>query len=171
MGTPFIGELRLFAGNFAPVNWAFCDGRLLPISENTALFTLIGTTYGGDGTETFALPNLASRIPFHAGTAHGQTLVLGQQAGEETVTLTTNTMPAHTHVASGLASSATTTDLRNNLWASWADDPYLSGSLPNEAMDPAAVGVAGGSQPHDNMPPVLVISYIICLAGIFPSPD
>lgn len=164
MGTPFVGEIRIFAGNFAPVGWAFCDGSLLAIAENDALFNLIGTTYGGDGQSTFALPDLRSRVPVHMGSG----LSLAQTGGEETVTLTVNQMPAHTHVPQANSGTGTQTSPAGNVWANSANAPY-SANAPNAAMDPAAAGLAGGSQPHDNMIPFLAINFIISLFGIFPS--
>jgi microcystin-dependent protein len=164
MSSPFIGEIRMFAGNFAPVGWAFCNGALIPISENDALFNLIGTTYGGDGQTTFALPNLQSRLPVHVGPG----FALGQTAGVEQVTLSTNQIPAHTHVPQGSSLGATSSNPANNVWAAWNSKQY-SDQAPDSAMDPGAIGPTGGSQPHDNMVPFLTINFIISLFGIFPS--
>lgn len=164
MSTPFIGEVRLFAGNFAPVGWAFCDGSLLGIAENDALFTLIGTTYGGDGQATFALPDLRGRIPVHQGAQN----VVGQQGGVESVTLTQNQIPAHTHPVAASGNAATDPNPGGNVWAAWGDNQY-SAAAPDTTMDATAVAPAGGSQPHENMPPYLAISYIISLFGIYPS--
>ena len=164
MGDPFIGEIRLFGGNFAPAGWAFCDGQLMPISENDALFTLIGTTYGGDGQETFALPDLRSRLPVHQGTGY----VLGQAAGVESVTLTTNQIPNHTHAF--LASNAGGDQITpsGNLTAqSFNVMPYIN-DAPDGNMAPNAIAPVGGSQPHENMHPFLTVSFIISLFGIFP---
>jgi microcystin-dependent protein len=169
MSSPFIGEIRMFAGNFAPVGWAFCNGALIPISENDALFNLIGTTYGGDGQSTFALPNLQSRVPVHVGPG----FALGQMGGAETVTLTTSQIPAHTHVPQANSTAGSSDNPGNRVWARSTAKPYASvtppSSPPNTQMNAAAMGLAGGSQPHDNMVPFLVINFIISLFGIFPS--
>lgn len=164
MSQPFIGEIRMFAGNFAPVGWAFCDGSIIPIDQNDALFNLIGTTYGGDGQTTFALPNLQSRVPVHVGPG----FALGQSGGVESVTLTTSQIPAHSHVPQG---NSNTGDQSNPSGALWANSPsklYIA-PPPNANMDPGAIGSAGGSQPHDNMLPFLVINFILSLFGVFPS--
>lgn len=166
MSQPFIGEIRMFAGNFAPVGWAFCNGALIPISENDALFNLIGTTYGGDGQNTFALPNLQSRVPVHVGPG----FALGQAAGAESVTLTTSQIPAHSHVPLCNSNAGTASGPGGNLWA--VPNPSVSiynTVAPTLAMDPAAVSSSGGSQPHDNMVPFLVVNFIISLFGVFPS--
>lgn len=165
MSDPFVGEIRLFAGNFAPAGWALCQGQLMPIAENDVLFTLIGTTYGGDGQTTFALPNLAGRIPVHAGSG----FVQGELAGAEAVTLIASQIPQHTHAlhASTAAASGTTPGgalLATTAVASYDTNPATA------AMAAGAVGTAGGSQPHDNMAPTLAVNYIISLFGIFPSP-
>jgi microcystin-dependent protein len=166
MSGPYVGEIRMFAGNFAPAGWAFCAGQLLPISENPTLFQLIGTTYGGDGQNTFALPNLQSQVPIHVGPG----FALGQSGGAETVTLTTSQMPAHSHVPQCTSAQATASGPSGNVWA--VPNPSVtiySDVAPSLAMSPAAVGSAGGSQPHDNMIPFLVINFIISLFGVFPS--
>jgi microcystin-dependent protein len=166
MADPYVGEIRLFAGNFAPAGWAFCDGSLLPISENEVLFQLIGTTYGGDGESTFALPDLRGRIPLHQGNGH----VMGEAAGVETVTLTVNQMPIHAHplaAASGLASDANPAG--RLLAETRASDLYLD-DTPAVALAPTASPPVGGSQPHGNLMPYLCINFIISLFGIFPSP-
>jgi microcystin-dependent protein len=151
MAQPFIGEIRMFAGSFAPAGWAFCDGQLLPISENDTLFTLIGTTYGGDGQETFQLPDLRGRLPLHQGTSSsGTTYQMGEMSGTETITLTTQQSPNNSVVG---VSSAT--------FAFLAEPP-------SEPMK-SALSPVGGSQPHDNLQPFLCISFIISLFGIFPS--
>jgi len=166
MSSPFIGEIRMFAGNFAPVGWAFCDGSLIPISENDALFNLIGTTYGGDGQSTFALPNLQSRVPIHVGPG----FALAQTGGAETVTLTTSQIPAHSHVPQCNSGAGGQQSPANGVWATPATGGtvYDNGN-PALAMAPAAVGSTGGSQPHDNMVPFLVVNFILSLFGIFPS--
>ena len=168
MSQPFIGEIRMFGGNFAPAGWMLCQGQLLPISQNDALFNLIGTTYGGDGQTTFALPNLASRVPVH----QGPSFTLGQAGGVESVTLTTNQIPVHTHQASCYAVAGNLASPTNGRWASSADtaiNPYGLPAAADSTMNAAAIGTEGGSQPHDNMLPFLTINFIISLFGIFPS--
>src|ERR1051326_6061933 len=147
MSSPFIGEIRMFAGNFAPVGWSFCNGALIPISENDALFNLIGTTYGGDGQSTFALPNLQSRVPIHVGPG----FALGQTGGVESVTLTTSQIPAHSHVPQCNAGNGNQTSPANGIWAQLPNITAYSDAAPSLLMDPAAIGSSGGSQPHDNM--------------------
>jgi microcystin-dependent protein len=171
MAQPFIGEIRMFCGNFAPVNWAFCNGAAVAINENEALFQLIGTTYGGDGQNTFALPNLQSRIPIHQGTdSTGMTYVIGAVGGAETVTLTPAQMPIHTHVPQAATGAAGTSSdsPQNNYWSGWTGGQF-SNQPVSANMSGTAIGPAGSSQPHDNMPPFLVINFIIALYGIFPS--
>ncbi len=171
MSTQYIGEIRIFAGNFAPVDWAFCNGALLPISDYEALYNLIGTTYGGDGQSTFALPNLQSRIPIHQGAdGSGNTYVIGQSGGVESVTLATSQLPAHTHAL--LANSGTGTQ------SSPSGRTYAASSLemfspvaPSTALSSQALGSAGGGQPHENRIPFLAINFIIALFGVFPSPS
>ncbi len=170
MAQPYIGEIRMFGGSFAPVGWAFCNGQLLPISENETLFIVIGTTYGGDGEQTFALPNLQSRIPLHMGQGAGlSSYIIGEQGGAEQVTLTTNQIPVHTHPP--LASSAGGSDNpSNSYWGTTATGkPYVAGP-PTVLMNPGTITPSGGSQPHDNMLPFLCVTYIISLFGLFPSP-
>jgi len=170
MSEPYIGEIRIFAGNFAPVNWSFCDGSLIAISQNDALFQLIGTTYGGDGQTTFALPDLRGRVPVHMGTGAGATYVQGQNGGVENVTLTVNQIPAHSHVPQ--AASGTTgnpgNSPQNNVWSGWTGGQFSS-AAPSVAMNSTAVGSTGGSQPHDNMLPFLGINFIIALYGVYPT--
>ncbi len=168
MGTPYVGEIRMFAGNFAPAGWAFCNGQLLAISQNDVLFNLIGTTYGGDGQNTFALPNLQSRFPLHIGSGGGGSYVIAQSGGEEQVTLTVSQIPAHNHTPLADSGSGTQTSPSGNVWAASTNLPY-SQSAPGAALDPAAVSASGGSQPHDNMAPFLVINFIISLFGVFPT--
>ena len=175
MSGPFVGEIRMFAGNFAPAGWAFCNGALIPISENETLFNLIGTTYGGDGQSTFALPNLQSRVPVHVGTG----FALGQTGGAESVTLTTSTIASHNHgvrttgAAGTLAiPSGTTPLLIADEGPSGIATPlqYLPPGGAQQAINAGTVSIAaGGSQPHDNMIPFLVVNFIISLFGIFPS--
>ena len=164
MGTPYVGEIRMFAGNFAPAGWAFCQGQILPISENDVLFNLIGTTYGGDGQNTFALPDLQSRVPVHVGPG----FVLAQSAGAESVTLTTSQIPAHSHVPLCNSAAGTKASPQDDVWAALDSNVY-SDVAPSVTMAPVALGSAGGSQPHDNMVPFLVINFIISLFGVFPS--
>jgi microcystin-dependent protein len=166
MSQPYVGEIRMFAGSFAPAGWMFCQGQLLPISENDVLFNLIGTTYGGDGQETFALPDLQGRVPIHAGNG----FTLGEKDGVESVTLTVQQMPTHSHPM--LASSG----IGNNpnpqgevLAESSLATLYGTGS-PSSQMAPQAISSVGGSQPHDNLQPYLCIDFIISLFGVFPSP-
>lgn len=169
MAQPYVGEIRMFAGNFAPAGWMFCDGSILSISENETLFQLIGTTYGGDGQDTFALPNLQSRIPVHKGTNNfGTSYILSQMGGVEEVTLSQNQIPIHKHIP--LASNTGGYDNpANNYWANSATGkPYNTGP-PTIQLNAASINTAGGSQPHDNMMPFLCVSYIISLFGIFPS--
>jgi microcystin-dependent protein len=160
----------MFAGSFAPAGWMFCDGQLIPISENDALFTVIGTTYGGDGQETFALPNLQSRVPMHQGTYSGQTFTLGEAAGVESVTLTTQQIPVHTHALLASGAGATTQTPGGNVGAVAAAQVYASASSPVQ-MSNQSVSPIGGSQPHENLQPYLCISFIISLFGIFPAPQ
>ena len=164
MSQPLIGEIRIFAGNFAPAGWAFCNGQLLAISENDALFTLIGTTYGGDGEETFALPNLQSRTPVHINSTG---YPLAQMAGQESVTLTTQQIPVHTHpwLAGDVAASALVPT--NNVPAEATKRFYVD-TTPTTAMAATAITPVGGSQPHENMQPYLVLNFIISLYGEFP---
>lgn len=173
MGTPYVGEIRLFAGNFEPAGWSFCDGRLLPISENETLFNLIGTTYGGDGQSTFALPDLRGRVPIHFGTGPGLgNRFFGSSGGVEEVTLTTAQIPAHNHPLGASSALATLPGPGGAVPAQSRQagvDLYLEDS-PSVSMAPTSIGAVGGSQPHENMQPYLGLNYIISLFGIFPSP-
>jgi microcystin-dependent protein len=165
MAQPYVGEIRMFAGNFAPAGWMFCEGQLLPISENETLFQLIGTTYGGDGESTFALPDLRGRVPIHQGSG----FILAETGGAEEITLTVPQVPAHTHPMIGTTAIGNDATPANNVVAqSNTMDPYQStaGGLP---MAPS-VTVVGGSQPHTNFQPYLCVNFIISLFGIFPSP-
>jgi microcystin-dependent protein len=169
MSSPYIGEIRMMGCNFAPSGWAFCDGSLQSISQNTTLFQLIGTTYGGDGQNTFALPNLPGRTPVHLGTGGGGTYVIGQLSGVEIVTLNQNQMPVHTHAAqaaNGVTGSVNTP--QNNFWSGWTGGQFTPPPTTT-ALNPVAVGNAGNSQPHNNLPPYLVINFVISLFGIYPS--
>jgi len=168
---PYIGEIRMFAGNFAPAGWMFCDGQLLPISENETLFQLIGTTYGGDGQSIFALPNLQSRIPIHQGTgSQGTNYTLAETGGVETVTLTIPQIPAHNHAVLGSNSSGSGTSPSGSVFARNASvEGYsndTSGGL--SPLNAGVIGSVGGSQPHENMAPFLCVNFIISLFGIFP---
>ena len=165
MSSPFIGEIRMFAGNFAPAGWSFCNGAIIPIDQNDALFNLIGTTYGGDGQTTFALPNLQSRVPVHVGPG----FALGQSGGVETVTLTTSQIPAHSHVPQAFSAPGGANAPAGSVWANSGASTVYSSTAPTLAMDPAAIGSSGGSQPHDNMLPFLCINFILSLFGVFPS--
>ena len=160
---PFVAEIRIFPFNFAPKGWAFCDGQLLPINQNQALFSLLGTMYGGNGQTTFALPNLQGRMPVHI----GQGITQGQSAGEQAHTLVISELPAHVHVPVGNSGAATSPNLTNNLWANGNQPAYSA--TANAAMNPLGILAVGGSQPHDNMSPYLVLNFVIALTGIFPS--
>jgi microcystin-dependent protein len=165
MGQPFVGEIRMFGGNFAPAGWALCDGSVMPISGNETLFTLIGTTYGGDGQSTFALPDLRSRVPIHVGAG----FVLGQHGGAETVTLTATQMPIHSHPVNASSKGALSRDPAGNLWAAWNSNQFsdqTSGLVP---MNAGTITNSGGSQPHTNLGPFTTVTFIISLFGIFPS--
>ena len=169
MGTPYVGEIRMVGFNFAPVGWMICQGQSLPIAENEVLFNLIGTTYGGDGQTTFNLPDLQGRLPMHMGTGSGlSSRVIGQNGGVEQVTLTTQQIPGHSHVPRATV-SGTAPDPTNNYWGGFSSAQY-SDQAPNAQMAGNAAQPTGGSQPHDNMLPFLVINFIISLFGIFPSP-
>jgi microcystin-dependent protein len=170
MGSPYIGEIRIFAGNFAPNGWAFCNGALQAINQNSALFSLIGTTYGGDGVNTFGLPDLQGRVPIHQGTdGSGNNYVMGQRAGVEAVTLTTGQIPAHTHVPQANSGPGNQQSPANGVWATPSTGTIYSNVAPSLGMAPAAIVSAGTSLPHDNMVPFLAVSFIISLFGIFPS--
>lgn len=166
MGTPYVGEIRMFGGNFAPLGWSFCNGSLLPIAEYETLFNLIGTTYGGDGQETFALPDLRGRLPMHQGSSYP----IGMNGGTETVTLTTSQIPAHTHVMLGNNTDSGQSAPANNVFANTSGFDLYIGEADN-IMNPAIVTPSGGSQPHENMMPFLCVSFIISLFGIYPSPS
>jgi microcystin-dependent protein len=167
MSEPYVGEIRMVGFNFAPVDWAFCDGSLLAISENDTLFNLIGTTYGGDGQNTFALPDLRGRIPFHQGSNAGNTLVIGEISGVETVTLISNQIPQHAHTLNAQTAAGNQASPANAFWAKSSLEQFSSGAVTS-SMAPL-LEPAGGDQPHDNMPPYLAVNYIISLFGIFPS--
>jgi microcystin-dependent protein len=171
MGQPYVGEIRIFAGNFAPAGWHFCDGSVLPISENDVLFQLIGTTYGGDGEENFALPNLNGRVPIHSGKGPeiSQTYIIGEAAGTETVVLAVQQLPNHTHPMIGSTNtSAAANPTGNVVGKSTSVDAFIN-AVPGTPLNATAILPVGGSQPHENMQPFLVVSYIISLFGLFPS--
>jgi microcystin-dependent protein len=165
MAQPYVGEIRLFAGNFAPAGWNFCNGALLPISENEVLFQLIGTTYGGDGQSTFAVPDMRGRIPLHQGGGFN----LAQTGGVEQVTLTIATIPAHNHQLLASNDIPTQATPANNVPGQAAAKIYRAGN-PSVSLNAGSITFDGGSQPHDNFQPYLCINYIISLFGIFPSP-
>ena len=167
MAQPYVGEIRMFAGNFAPAGWMFCEGQLLPISENETLFQLIGTTYGGDGESTFALPDLRGRIPIHQGNG----FILAETGGAEEITLTVNQIPAHSHPA--LANSEQASDVNPGSQVVAQSRPASNSyyeDVPGVNMAATAVSSVGGSQPHTNFQPYLCVNFIISLFGIFPSP-
>lgn len=170
MPAPFVGEIRIFAGNFAPTGWAFCNGQLIPISQNTALFSILGTYYGGDGRSTFALPNLQGRVPMQPGQGLGLTpRLLGEALGSETHTLTVPEAPAHTHSLSANSGNGNDDAPGGRVMArSPAGIPQFA-AAPNGVMSAAAVSAVGGGQPHNNMQPYLTLNFIICLQGTFPS--
>ena len=171
MGQPYVGEIRIFAGNFAPAGWMFCDGSILSISENDTLFNLIGTTYGGDGQSTFALPDLRGRLPLHMGNGGGSSYVLGQNGGSEEVTLTVNQMPSHSHPMLANSGNATTANAAGNVLAQTPTyTPYIASNANVQLAGTAIAQQVGGSQPHSNIQPFLCVDFIISLYGVYPSP-
>jgi microcystin-dependent protein len=173
MAQPYVGEIRMFAGNFPPVGWLFCSGQLLPISENETLFQLIGTTYGGDGESTFGLPNFQSRVPVHMGNGpDGISFQLGELAGVESVTLTTQQMPNHTHPFLATGNLASGNDPSGNVPAASTGATVLpfGTDAPPTALSASSIQPIGGSQAHENCQPFQCINYVISLFGIFPSP-
>ena len=170
VSEPFLSEIRLVSFNFPPKGWALCNGQLLPINQNQALFALLGTTYGGNGTTNFALPNFQGRMPMHVGQAPqgGASHVLGESGGETAHTLTSAEMPTHTHAPRAQSQAGGQIDPANGVWASTPVAQY-SNQAPDVAMDTSAIGGTGGGQPHDNMMPYLCLNFIIALQGIFPS--
>lgn len=171
MAQPYVGEIRMFAGNFAPAGWLFCEGQLLPISENETLFQLIGTTYGGDGESTFALPDLRGRLPIHQGTGPGLSgHVLAETGGVEEVTLTTQQIPVHKHALVVTDNVAGQTNPQGNLLGQSTQATLYISDSPNVSMAAYVIAPTGGSQPHTNLQPFLCIDFIISLFGIFPSP-
>lgn len=177
MSEAYIGEIRCFGFNFAPINWALCNGQLLSITQNTALFSILGTTYGGNGTTNFALPNLQGQIPMHWGNAPGlPTTVIGETLGQANVTLTTQQIPAHTHTATAAAlgniseETAVPTNTSFLSDSEAGDRPYIpTPSSVTAQFSPKAVSIMGNSLPHDNMQPYLTLNFCISLTGIFPS--
>jgi microcystin-dependent protein len=174
MADPFVGEIRMFGGNFAPIGWAFCNGQLLDIAQNDVLFALLGTTYGGDGMITFALPNLQGRLPVHQGNNQGTTYNMGEASGTEAVTLTSNQLPIHTHTLLGRAPAvngaaiATHQSPVGNVLSAGSAKIY-SATAPTTALNAASVTSSGANQPHSNLMPTLCVNFIISLFGIFPS--
>ena len=165
MAQPYVGEIRMFAGNFAPAGWMFCEGQLLPISENETLFNLIGTTYGGDGQSTFALPDLRGRLPLHFGNG----FILAETGGAEEITLTVSQIPAHSHPMLASTAAGTDGDPSGGVTAQHPTMALYSATPGTVALSPNVVGAVGGSQPHTNFQPYLCIDFIISLFGIFPS--
>jgi microcystin-dependent protein len=166
MGNPYVGEIRMFGGNFAPAGWAFCEGQLLAISQNDVLFNLIGTTYGGDGQETFALPDLRGRIPIHQGNG----FTIAEASGTETVTLTVQQIPVHQHTPVASNDSGAAQSPQNGYWAATAAGTQIySAPAGVNPMHPQAIAPTGGSQPHENMAPYLCVNFILSLFGVFPS--
>jgi microcystin-dependent protein len=165
MAEPFLSEIRIVSFSFPPKGWALCNGQLMPILQNQALFSLLGTTFGGDGRDNFALPDLRGRVPIHAGGGH----TLGERAGAESVTLSSTQIPQHTHTIRAISGSATTNDPSNAALASSAAVYHAPASLVN--INPGSVSQSGGSQPHTNLQPFLVLNFCIALQGIFPSPN
>lgn len=163
MSEPFLGEIRLFANNYAPSGWMECNGQLLQINGNQALYSLLGSVYGGDGVTTFALPDLRGRVPIHV----SPSIPLGQKAGEETHILTANEMPMHTHGVSASSVLGTNAEPEQNVWANQVG--LYSTQAANAAMNAGSVSNAGSSQPHNNMQPYLAVNFYIATTGIFPS--
>jgi microcystin-dependent protein len=166
MAQPYVGEIRMFAGNFAPAGWQFCEGQLLPISENETLFQLIGTTYGGDGMETFAVPDLRGRVPIHQGNGY----ILAETGGTEEITLTVSQIPSHTHALLASTASGNQSNPANNVLAASPSINLYVEDVTTANMNAAAISPIGGSQPHTNIQPYLCVDFIISLFGIFPSP-
>ncbi|MEM7497425.1 MAG: tail fiber protein [Pseudomonadota bacterium] len=164
MSEPFLAEIRIFGFNFAPRGWAFCDGQILPINQNQSLYSLLGTTYGGDGRTSFALPDMRGRVPIHESDAHPE----GEKGGEETHQLTAAEMPSHSHIASGTGAAVDSNEPAGRLFGENAGTPYHAPGAGG-AMALAAIGTVGGGQPHENMQPYLAVNFCIALRGLFPS--
>jgi len=170
MSEPFLGEIQIVPYNFAPRGWAFCNGQILPISQNTALFSILGTTYGGNGTTNYALPNLQGATPIHWGQGAGlSSYIVGDVGGTPSVTLLSSEMPAHTHQLSGDGSAATTGTPNASESLGKADVPMYNGATSLTPMSNSAIGVAGGGAPHNNLQPYLVLSFVIAMQGVYPS--
>jgi microcystin-dependent protein len=163
MSTPFLGEIKIMSFNFPPKGWAFCNGQLMAINQNQALFSLLGTYYGGDGRTTFALPNLQGRVPLHMGNG----FVIGETGGETAHTLNINEIPAHTHLAVGSSNPPSVSSPAGNLWSAQSTAAYSP--TVTTSLNPASIGPTGGNQAHDNMSPYLVLNFCVALQGIFPS--
>ncbi|MBB6734244.1 phage tail protein [Cohnella zeiphila] len=170
MSDQYLGEIRMFSGNYAPQGWAFCNGQILSVNENQALFSILGGTYGGDGKTTFALPDLRGRVPIHNGTSpqSGTKFAIGQKGGTETVTLTEAQLPAHTHTVNAQSAPGTNTNPTNSFWATSTVKEY-STAAPNLTMSAAAVSYEGANQEHDNMMPFFPVTFIIATQGLYPS--
>jgi microcystin-dependent protein len=171
MSNPFLGEIRMFGGSFNPRGWAFCSGQLMVIAQNDALFSLIGTTYGGDGTTTFGLPDLRSRRPTNQGQGPGLLpYVMGQVAGVESVQLSAAELPAHRHPMAAVSHAGNSNSPSGNVWAAWSDNQYDTGGIPNTQLAAGTIGSnAGIATPHGNLSPFLAVNFIIALEGVFPS--
>jgi len=175
MTQPFIGQIQPYGFNFAPKNWALCNGQILSIAQNTALFSLLGTTYGGNGQTTFALPNLQSRVPMHFGTFQGITYVMGEEAGEENVTLLMSQMPQHNHGFLGSSNAANQANvaagqvLGLSTGGTGTPDNFYATPAPIQPLNPNTIQPAGGNQPHTNLQPYLAVNWCICMYGIYPS--
>ncbi len=165
MSTPYLAEIRIVSFNFPPKGWALCNGQLMPINQNQALFALLGTTYGGDGRVTFGLPNLQGRVPVHFGSG----ISLGEISGEATHTLSISELPAHTHEPVGSSATANQGLPAGNVWATSSQDAYAPAANANTVVSQSSIPSAGGGQPHENMPPYLTLNFVIALQGIFPT--
>ncbi len=166
MATPYLSEIRLVSFNFPPEGWALCDGQLMPINQNQALFSLLGTTYGGNGTTTFALPNLQGRIPLHVGAGRA----LGETGGEATHTLVGGEIPTHTHTVAAASGTGAVASPAGAYWAGIRNaNAFSNTAAPSTPLDATVIGPYGGGQPHQNMPPYLVLNFVIALVGIFPT--
>jgi microcystin-dependent protein len=166
MSDPYLGEIRMFAGNFAPLGWALCNGQVMSISQNDVLYTLLGTTFGGDGQTTFALPDLQGRIPIHP----NATYTLGANGGAETISLIVNELPIHTHVPNASTQTGIQSSPSNAIWATNVANTYTEGYGTPVTMNQQTISVVGENQPHQNMMPSLTLTFIIALVGIYPSP-